>query len=166
MVSRMRLYVMRHGPAEDQAASGRDEDRALTTSGRERVRGVARLLASEAELPTRILTSRLVRATETAEIVSVAQMKAGVDVPLETVKNLSPGGDNMALVQQLKAEGSRSAMVVGHEPDLSTLVDELLEAPMPASMDKGMVVALELGEAVTLRFILDPRTLAILHDRR
>src|SRR5665213_3672830 len=96
MVSRMRLYVMRHGPAEDQAASGRDEDRALTTSGRERVRGVARLLASEAELPSRILTSRLVRATETAEIVSVAQMKAGIDVPLETVKNLSPGGDNMA----------------------------------------------------------------------
>jgi phosphohistidine phosphatase len=162
----MRLYVMRHGPAEDHAASGRDEDRALTPSGRERVRGVARMLASERELPSRILTSRLVRATQTAEIVSVAQMKAGIDVPLETVKDLAPGGDNLALVEQLKAEGPRSAMLVGHEPDLSTLVDELLGAPMPLSMDKGMVVALEVGEGVALRFIVDARTLAILHDHR
>jgi phosphohistidine phosphatase SixA len=30
----MKLYVMRHGPAEDFSASGRDFDRALTASGR------------------------------------------------------------------------------------------------------------------------------------
>ena len=31
----MRLYVMRHGPAEDRAPTGRDFDRALTRAGRE-----------------------------------------------------------------------------------------------------------------------------------
>ena len=38
---RMKLYVMRHGPAEDHADSGRDADRALTAAGRERVVAVA-----------------------------------------------------------------------------------------------------------------------------
>ena len=33
----MKLYVMRHGPADDDSPSGRDADRALTAAGRERV---------------------------------------------------------------------------------------------------------------------------------
>ena len=33
----MRLYVMRHGPAEDRAPTGRDFDRVLTTMSPARV---------------------------------------------------------------------------------------------------------------------------------
>ena len=71
----MKLYVMRHGPAEDHHAAG-DAARALTTSGRERVRQVAELLVTEGEAPKHIVSSPLVRALQTAEIVH-AQAKVG-----------------------------------------------------------------------------------------
>lgn len=158
---------MRHGPAEDHSKSHRDEDRALTASGRDRVRDVARLLAKEAELPERILTSSLVRATQTAEIVSLAMEAAGKDGKLVTAPELAPGGKQLHLVRHLRDEGGPAAMIVGHEPDLSSLVERLLGDPLDLGMDKAMVVALEVGEAATsLRFVLDPRGLTLLHDHR
>ncbi|MBN9165380.1 MAG: histidine phosphatase family protein, partial [Myxococcales bacterium] len=66
----MKLYVMRHGPAEDNAPTGRDEDRALTPAGRERTRAVARALLAADEAPLTIIASPLVRALQTAEIVA------------------------------------------------------------------------------------------------
>jgi phosphohistidine phosphatase len=164
----MRLYVMRHGPAEDHSATGRDEDRMLTPSGRDRVRDVVRVLVREGELPVSILTSKLVRASETAGIVALAMKAAGRDGAPVTAHDLAPGGNGLGLVKRLVAEGRDAPMVVGHEPDLSSLVETLLAAPMPVAMDKAMVVALELGDAdvVTLRFILDPRSLELVHDAR
>ena len=66
----MKLYVMRHGPAADDSPSGRDADRALTPAGRERVTLVAKALTEGGEEPFAILSSPLVRAVETAEIVA------------------------------------------------------------------------------------------------
>ena len=66
----MKLYVMRHGPAEDDAPTGRDADRALTAAGRERVAAVAKALSEANESPFAILSSPLVRAMQTAEIVA------------------------------------------------------------------------------------------------
>ena len=66
----MKLYVMRHGPAQDDSPSGRDADRALTPSGRERVAAVAKSMLAEGEAPFSILSSPLVRAVETAEVVA------------------------------------------------------------------------------------------------
>src|SRR4051812_9306069 len=66
----MKLYVMRHGPAEDSSASGRDADRVLTVAGRERVRLVAQALMDGAEYPFTIVSSPLARALESAEIVA------------------------------------------------------------------------------------------------
>jgi phosphohistidine phosphatase SixA len=62
-------------------------------------------------------------------------------------------------------------MVVGHEPDLSHLVSELLGRRMPVPMEKSMVVGLHLADMpalgrARLRFILDPKELAWLHDGR
>ena len=61
---------MRHGPAEDVAASGRDFDRALTGAGRARVVRVAEVLKREGEIPSTVWTSPLARARATAEIVA------------------------------------------------------------------------------------------------
>ena len=94
----MKLYVMRHGPAEDFAPSGRDGDRALTTSGRERVRAVAKLLATEGEAPRMIVSSPLVRAMQTAEIVAA---ELGID-NVETGHELAPGGDAAVLARALR----------------------------------------------------------------
>src|SRR5579863_6425344 len=109
---------MRHGPAEDQSTSGRDADRALTPSGRERVRGVARTLVTLEEAPLHIVTSPLVRALQTAEIVAAATKLGDRGGTVDTRREMEPGGDAVSLARSLLDEGKKRCLVVGHEPDL------------------------------------------------
>ena len=166
----MKLYVLRHGPAVDDAPSGRDEDRALTREGRTRVHRVAEVLTREGEVPEALVTSPLVRALQTAEIVAAHGDLDDRGGLVEVRRELAPGGGHVQLVRELRARGLRSAMVVGHEPDLSSLVAQLLGKAMPVAMAKGMVVGLTLTSAdplrATLRFILDPKSLVWEHDAR
>ncbi len=180
----MKLYVMRHGPAEDYAESGQDFDRALSASGRERVRSVAKELVEEDEAPLLIVTSPLVRAVQTAEIVAVATKLGDRGGTVETSRELAPGGDCRALVEALITRSApfaahekahKRVMVVGHEPDLSALVGFVLQEPMPVPMDKAMVVGLRLASSASaasaaephkLRFILEPKKLTWEFDAR
>ena len=137
----MKLYVMRHGPAEEQAASGLDGDRALTSAGRERVRNVAKALSLAGEEPARIVTSPLVRAVQTAEIVAIVTKLGERDGSVEVRREMAPGGDGAELAHRLAAEGAKRVMVVGHEPDLSAMLVALLGS-FSRPFDKAMVVAL------------------------
>ena len=158
---------MRHGPAEDQAASGRDEDRALTPPGRERVRSVAKVLMLLEEAPVWVVSSPLVRALQTAEIVAAATKLADRDGTVETRREMAPGGDAEELVRGLLAAEKKRCLVVGHEPDLSELIAALVGQPLLVPMDKAMVVGLSLKPgSAALRFVLDPRALALSIDLR
>jgi phosphohistidine phosphatase len=154
----MKLYLMRHGPAEDVAASGRDVDRALTASGRERVRRVADLLMAKDESPRAILSSPLVRALQTAEIVAAI---TNPPEPLAIRREMAPGGDARSLVYELFNNGARRVMVVGHEPDISALAASLLGPLWTSGFEKAMVVSVRLHEGISpeLRFVLEPKTL-------
>jgi phosphohistidine phosphatase len=152
----MKLYVMRHGPAEDFASSGLDGDRALTTSGRDRVRLVAKLLCESGEAPRAIVSSPLVRALQTAEIVAA---ETGV-TQVETSRDLAPGGNAHALVMALARDDKKRVMVVGHEPDLSSLIESLLGS-FDRDMLKAMVVGAHVAAEARLRFVLDPKTLKV-----
>lgn len=182
----MKLYVMRHGPAEDHSPTGRDADRALTPSGRDRVRSVARALEEKDEAPFTIVSSPLVRALQTAEIVAAvtkldtrvqanaAARGSGATGAVEIRRELSPGGDAHELVFQLAREGRRRVMIVGHEPDLSMLVGRLVGRIPDEGMLKAMVVGVRLtptgpgvegsGFTSSGRFVLHPKTLAWQHD--
>lgn len=165
-LSFVKLYVMRHGPAEDEAASSRDEDRALTVSGRDRVRGVAGLLVDANEAPLCVVSSPLVRALQTAEIVAAATKLSAKGGSVEVRRELAPGGDGVLLVKSLLSNKKR-ALVVGHEPDLSALLADLLGEPLPVPMEKAMVVGLSVKPATAaLRFILEPKALALTIDLR
>jgi phosphohistidine phosphatase len=160
----VKLYVMRHGAAEDHSPTGRDADRALTTSGRDRVRSVAKALIEADEAPIAIVSSPLVRALQTAEIVAA---NAKVEAPVEIRRELAPGGENVALVGELFSAGRRRVMVTGHEPDLSILVAQLIGRMPGEGMLKAMVVGLKLspgdgpGYTAKLRFVLDPKSLEL-----
>lgn len=182
----MKLYVMRHGPAEDDSVTGRDADRELTAAGRERVTLVAQALLDAGEAPYVILSSPLARALQTAEIVagvthlarrtredSKAQL-GGATGGVEIRRELGMGTDKLALLAELVRAGRKRVMIVGHEPDLSTLVMSLVGPALRSlGMAKAMVVGVKLtsdpGVAglefrSTLRFILDPKTLAWQRD--
>lgn len=152
----MRIYVVRHGSAEDSAPSGKDFDRVLTAQGRERVRAVARLLAGRGEQPNAILTSPLARALQTAEVMAAELSVTAV----ETSRELAPGGDVAGLVRRLVAEPRKRTMVIGHQPDLSLAIEELIGARFRFDMLKAMVVGLVAhdGPSFSTRFVLDPKT--------
>ena len=162
-----KLYVMRHGPAEDQAASGRDGDRALTSSGRRRVREVAQALLDAGEAPLQLASSQLVRAVQTAEIIATVTGFAGHEGAFDVRRELAPGGDAVSLARRLVAEGRKRVCVVGHEPDLSALVSALV-GRFDRSLEKAMVVGLQVSAhgLATVRFVLDPKTRRFDPDRR
>jgi phosphohistidine phosphatase len=159
----MKLYVMRHGSAEDRSESGIDGDRALTIAGRERVRAVAGLLLDSNEEPSHIVTSPLVRAVQTAEIVALVTKLGDRDGTMEVRRDMAPEGDAARLVQRLVSEQRKRVLLVGHEPDLSGLVASLVGG-FGRSFDKAMIVGLQVpdrGAGAHLRFILDPRSLEL-----
>ncbi len=158
---------MRHGPAEDHAASGRDEDRALTSSGRDRVRSVALVLVDAGEAPVWIVSSPLVRALQTAEIVAAVTKLPSRGGTVDARRELAPGGDGAALVRSLHREGKKRLLIVGHEPDLSSLIMRLVGEPSPVPMEKAMIVGLSAKSGATaLRFVLDPKALEFTIDLR
>ncbi len=157
----MKLYLMRHGPAEERAASGLDGDRALTVSGRERVRAVANVLVEKGEAPAHVLASPLVRAVQTAEIVAIVTALGSLSEAVEVRRELSPSGDALPWVHDLASGGRKRTLLVGHEPDLSSLVWALV-GRFERSFEKAMVVALHLpadARRAKLRFVLDPKSL-------
>jgi phosphohistidine phosphatase len=168
----LKVYVMRHGPAEDRADSGMDSDRALTASGRERVRGVAKLLLELDEEPLTIITSPLVRAVQTAEVVAVVTKLSDRAGRVEVRRELSPAGGTsgtLAMIASLASAGSRRVMLVGHEPDVSELTSALIARGGPQAFDKAMVVGVSVepnGDSARLRFVLDPKALKLEPDLR
>ncbi len=161
----MKIYIMRHGPAEDQAATGRDYDRKLTSTGRTRTEIAAHELGRW-EHPKRFISSPLVRTVETAEVVMTA---LGLTIELETREELAPGGDAIGLLGELAAQGAKRVILIGHEPDVSTLTATLLPS-WSRSFDKAMVVGLKIDrESLTtrnkgassarLRFVIDAKRL-------
>ncbi|MEX2238124.1 MAG: histidine phosphatase family protein [Dehalococcoidia bacterium] len=117
----MKLIVVRHGPAGHGLPDpDADAARELTEKGRKQtklaVRGVAKL-APDIGL---IVTSPLPRAAQTAKLLS----KALGGVELVEDDRLVPPGDAAALIDELRADG-KTAAIVGHDPQLSTLVSIL-----------------------------------------
>jgi phosphohistidine phosphatase len=126
----MRLYVMRHGPAEDHSPSGSDFDRRLTPEGREIVGKVARAfqsarVAHARSTPTlRILASPRARAHETAVIVRSALLP----IPDEVEIHHDLGGETaipLALIEAAARSGV-DTLLVGHQPVVEELVQRLL----------------------------------------
>ena len=121
----MRIYFLRHGKAEDRAEwRGDDASRPLTAAGEEEMRREAKSMRVMGLVPDVIVTSPLVRARRTAEIVAE---ELGLGARLVDDDRLAWGFDVRRLEQVVAAQAPAQAiMVVGHEPDFSATVAELI----------------------------------------
>ena len=119
----MKIFFMRHGIAEPAYGSVKDHDRALTDEGRGQVNLIAQAMQRLSIKPDVILTSPLVRARETAEIIAPA-----LDARLETANELQPGCILDDLQRVLRRYPQETVMLVGHEPDFSALAARLINA--------------------------------------
>jgi phosphohistidine phosphatase len=162
----MRLLVFRHGIAEQHAADGTDASRALTAEGVERTRAAARGLARIADPLDVILTSPRVRAVQTA-----TEAAAAFRCTVEVLEALS-GGPPSDTLRALAARGEQSVMIVGHEPTLSELVEQVCTGGSRlgfVDMRKAGCACLEVGfqpggdvTAATLLWLATPRILRAL----
>ncbi|HEY6065911.1 MAG TPA: phosphohistidine phosphatase SixA [Thermoanaerobaculia bacterium] len=118
----MDVWLLRHAKAHDHAPSGRDEDRELTSRGRARAEAVARGLAVLSPDIEIVLTSPFPRARQTAEPCARA---LGLDPPRE-FRALLPGMDPSRVAKELAREGWESALLVGHQPLLGSLIGFLV----------------------------------------
>ena len=115
-----RLILMRHGKAEERAASGKDFDRALAARGHAEAFGMGRRLAEGGFALELALVSPARRALETWE-------EAGAAFPGVRVE-LDPAlyhADPTALLEAAEASGAASVILVGHNPGLHALAFEL-----------------------------------------
>jgi len=115
----VRLLVFRHGIAEDTAADGTDASRVLTAEGVSRSRKAARALARLCDAPDVILTSPKARARQTADAAAEA-----FGSPIEVLDELADGPPDPAL-RALAGRSEETVMIVGHEPMLSELVEQV-----------------------------------------
>ncbi len=159
----MDLYVVRHAIAFDPDPEQwpDDRERPLTAQGEKKFRRAARGLTELVPSVDVLLSSPLVRAWQTAEIL---EKKAGWLAP-RRFEQLEPGCPPMETVAALQPHASAgSVALVGHEPGLNELISYLLTGEpgrVRLEMKKGGVAclsvdgALEAG-AATLRWLLAP----------
>jgi phosphohistidine phosphatase len=141
----MMLYILRHATAEESSTSGDDGARKLTERSKEKMRQAAAGLREMGLKFDAILTSPLVRAAETAEIVSTAY---GITPPPQVLPALATGVAAAEAVAALRAFAKHDdVMIVGHEPQLSAIASILLTGTSDAvklKLKTGGCIALAL----------------------
>ncbi len=139
------LYLIRHGIAAERELYPSDEERPLTKEGDRKTRKVAQKLLDLGLKFDIVLSSPLVRARQTAEIL----IEAGLSSKLENFSELAPNGDiNLWLdwYQAWSKTGGKSLALVGHQPDLGNWAELLVwgEAREVLVVKKAGVIGINL----------------------
>ncbi|AFZ42664.1 phosphohistidine phosphatase, SixA [Halothece sp. PCC 7418] len=118
------LYLIRHGIAVDRAPSQPDETRPLTEEGQKKTQKIAKEIQNIGVTFDLILTSPLLRATQTAEILR----EVGLTETVETFSALAPGGNLQDWVQWWEhlPQHHKTIALVGHQPDLGNWAELLV----------------------------------------
>jgi phosphohistidine phosphatase len=124
----MQLYFLRHGEADWPDWTKPDDERPLTDFGKKELRQVAKFLNRLKVKPDLIVTSPLPRALQTAEV-AAEQLKT----KLCQDEALEPGFGISELGTVLKRHRAKVLMLVGHEPDFSSVISALTGASLKFS---------------------------------
>jgi phosphohistidine phosphatase len=146
------VYFVRHGAAADaQTWDGSDYDRPLTEKGRDKMERVGERLEDLGIEIDAIVTSPLLRAKQTAEVLADA-----IDAEETVVEDerLDGGFDAERFADILRDHaGAKAIMLVGHEPSMSTVIGKLLGGAR-IDFKKGSIACVDCGDAPAPRGIL------------
>jgi phosphohistidine phosphatase len=161
MVGPYELYLIRHGVAEERGDAWPDDaKRPLSEDGIERMRRSARGLERLDVWIDLVLTSPLVRARQTADIVASA---FDPRPSIISVDSLAPEGTYTSLVADLEKHARKTRVaLVGHEPGIGELAARLVGSRHPFEFKKGAVCRIDVEEIPpagpgALRWMLTPR---------
>lgn len=160
----MQLYLLRHGIAQENSASGNDRDRALTSEGRRKLRQVLEAAAEAGVQPALLLSSPLKRALQTAEI---AQTVLECKNELLPTKALVPDATVEQVWEEIRAHRDEpSLMLVGHNPLFTELAAYLLGSKeIQIDFKKGALLRIDIESFPAqpkglLRWYLTPKLTA------
>jgi phosphohistidine phosphatase len=164
MAAAYQLFLIRHGVAEERGDAWPDDaKRPLSEDGIERFQKSARGLARLDVWIDVVLTSPLVRARQTAEIVASA---FDPRPSIITIESLAPGGSYASLVADLEKHGRKTRIaLVGHEPGIGELGARLIGSRHSFEFKKGAVCRIDVDEIPPvgpgdLRWFLTPKAMA------
>jgi phosphohistidine phosphatase len=159
----LELYLIRHGLAAERGdAYPDDTKRPLTKDGISRLRREADALENLGIVFAQIVTSPLVRATQTADVFAEFVKPR---IPVAHSDALRPEGTPDAVIADLARYAKKgSVALVGHEPNLGELAARLIGARAPLPFKKGGMCRIDfeslppkgLGQ---LRWFMSPRML-------
>ena len=118
-----RLMLLRHAKTENDAPSGRDQDRRLDKRGRSDAAEIGGWIGRHPPFPDSVLVSPATRAHQTWEIVREAMKDRAPKPQVELVPELY-GADPSQLLQIIRAASAsdpQRLMVVGHNPGMHEL---------------------------------------------
>jgi phosphohistidine phosphatase len=156
----MLLHLLRHADAGDpEAWEGPDAARPLSDKGRSQSERLGKYLAGIAFRGGTFISSPRVRAMETAELVA-EQLKAKVNLDDRLGEALSLDAIDAILRD---ADDPERAVLVGHDPDFSDLLAELVDTSR-VPMRKGAFARIEVDRPLrpgggTLRWLIPPDAL-------
>lgn len=159
----MELYILRHGIAVERGTPGykKDSARPLTPEGEDKMRQIADAMRGMDLKFDLILSSPFARAEQTANIVA-----GELDEEVTFSKYLEPGGNALELIGEINDEKAHRVLLVGHEPDLSSLISVLITGGSDATIElkKGGLCKLTtdklvFGQCATLNWLLTPKQL-------
>jgi len=139
----MQLLLLRHADANTEAPT--DDARALSEKGRTQAKRMGKFCHDHGIRPELVISSPLLRARETAEIVC---RELECEVVIEAF--LASGSSPTTILDGLRAFRFDSILIVGHEPDFSQLAAALIGLPDPGALRFRKAALLGL-ETETLR---------------
>jgi len=159
----MELYILRHGIAVERGTPGfkKDSDRPLTPEGEDKMHQIADAMRGMDLKFDLILSSPFTRAEQTAKIVA-----GELDEEVTFTEYLEPGGNALELIGEINDERPQRVLLVGHEPDLSSLISVLISGASDAGIElkKGGLCKLTteklvFGRCARLNWMLTPKLL-------
>lgn len=149
----MTLYLVRHAIAEPRGPLWPDDiQRPVTVRGAARMREIAERLADRGVQVDGIVSSPLLRARQTAEVLRGLWLddRGTARRPVDLTEALAPGHAPAEAVAALAAFGHAGRLaVVGHEPDLGELAAVLIGSGTPLAFKKGGVARIDFAGGLT-----------------
>jgi len=139
----MKIYILRHGIAEEAQGSQPDSERALTPEGKKKLRGVLRTANAAGVAPSLILSSPYKRALQTAQIASEVLSYKG---DLLQTQTLEPGSHPRVVWDEIRVHKDEAEILLaGHEPLFSRLTAYLLGSQeLQIDFKKGALACVEI----------------------
>ena len=117
-----RLMLLRHAKTENDAPSGRDQDRRLDNRGRRDAAEIGGWIGRHPPFPDLVLVSHAIRAHQTWEIAWEAMKDRVPEPQVEPIPELYGAGPSQLLqtIREASADPKR-LMLVGHNPGMHEL---------------------------------------------